>query len=65
MIESGEIVEQEVLVKISPEVNIEEIVDQVQGEIIETIPEISVVRISLKPEMTVSQAIAILKKLRE
>ena len=63
MIESGEIVEQEILVKIRPEVNIEEIVDQVQGEIIETIPEISVVRISLKPEMTVSQAITILKKI--
>jgi len=60
-----EFIEQEVLVKIKSVVDIEKIVSEVEGEIIETLPQISVIRIKLDPRISVAEAIKILEKLEE
>jgi len=60
-----EFVEQEVLVKIKPGANIEKIVSEVGGTIIETLPQISVIRIQLGPQVSVAEAIQILEKFEE
>jgi thermitase len=60
-----EFVEQEVLVKIKSGADIEKIVSEVGGEIIESLPQISVIRIKLEPQVSVAEAIQILEKLEE
>lgn len=60
-----EFVEQEVLVKIKPGADIEKIVSELGGEIIETLPQISVIRIKLEPQVSVAEAIKTLEKLKE
>ncbi|MBA7516191.1 hypothetical protein ES705_08237 [subsurface metagenome] len=60
-----EFVEQEVLVKIKPGVDIEKIVSELGGEIIESLSQISVVRIKLEPQMSVAESIKTLEKLKE
>jgi len=58
-----EFVEQEVLVKIKPGADVEKIVSEVGGTIIETLPQISVIRIQLEPQVSVAEAIQILGEL--
>jgi len=58
-------VEQEVLVKIKPGADVEKIVSEVGGTIIETLPQISVIRIKLEPQVSVAEAIQILGELEE
>lgn len=60
-----EFVEQEVLVKIKPGADVEKIVSEIGGTIIETLPQISVIRIQLGPQVSVAEAIQILEKLEE
>jgi len=60
-----EFVEQEVLVKIKPGADIEKIVSELGGEIIESLSQISVVRIKLEPQMSVAESIKTLEKLKE
>jgi thermitase len=60
-----EFVEQEVLVKIKPGADIDKIVSEVGGKIIETLPQISVIRIKLEPQVSVAEAIQILEELEE
>ena len=60
-----EFVEQEVLVKIKPGADVEKIVSEVGGTIIETLPQISVIRIQLEPQVSVAEAIKILGELEE
>ena len=60
-----EFVEQEVLVKIKSGADIEKIVSEVGGEIIESLPQISVIRIKLEPQMSVAEVVQILEKLEE
>jgi len=60
-----EFVEQEVLVKIKPGADIDKIVSELGGTIIETLPQISVIRIKLEPQVSVAEAIQILEKLEE
>jgi len=60
-----EFVEQEVLVKIKPGADVEKIVSEVGGTIIETLPQISVIRIQLGPQVSVAEAIQILGELEE
>jgi len=60
-----EFVEQEVLVRIKSGTDIEKIVSKVGGTIIETMPQISVIRIKLEPRVSVAKAIQILEELEE
>jgi len=60
-----EFVEQEVLIKIKPGADVEKIVSELGGKITETLPQISVIRIKLGPQVSVAQAIQILEKLEE
>ena len=60
-----EYVEQEVLVKIKPGADVEKIVSELGGTIIETLPQISVIRIQLEPQVSVAEAIQILEELEE
>jgi thermitase len=60
-----EFVEQEVLVKIKPGADVEKIVSEVGGTIIETLPQISVIRIKLEPQISVAEAIQTLEELEE
>lgn len=60
-----EFVEQEVLVKIKPGADVEEIVSELGGTIIETLPQISVIRIKLEPQVSVAEAIQTLEELEE
>ena len=60
-----EFVEQEVLVKIKPGADVEKIVSEVGGTIIETLSQISVIRIQLEPQISVAEAIQILGELEE
>lgn len=60
-----EFVEQEVLVRIKPGADVEKIVLEVGGTIIETLPQISVIRIQLEPQVSVAEAIQILEELEE
>ena len=60
-----EFVEQEVLVKIKPGADVEKIMSEVGGTIIETLPQISVIRILLEPQVSVAEAIQILGELEE
>ncbi|MBU4349785.1 S8 family serine peptidase [bacterium] len=60
-----EFVEQEVLIKIKPGANIEKIVSAVGGTIIETLPQISVIRIKLASGVTVAESINTLEVLKE
>ena len=60
-----EYVEQEVLVKIKPGADIEKIVSQLGGTIVETLPQISVIRIKLEPQVSVAESIKSLEKLKE
>jgi thermitase len=60
-----EFVEQEVLVRIKSGTDIEKIVSEVGGKIIETLPQISVIRIKLEPRVSVAKAIQILEELEE
>jgi len=60
-----EFVEQEVLVKIKSGADIEKIVSAVGGKIIETLPQISVIRIKLGIQVSVTKAIQILEELEE
>ena len=60
-----EFVEQEVLVKIKPGADIDKIVSEVGGTIIETLPQISVIRIKLEPQVSVAEAIQTLEELEE
>lgn len=60
-----EFVEQEVLVKIKPGAEIEKIVSELGGTIIETLPQISVIRIKLASGVTVAESIKTLEVLKE
>jgi len=60
-----EFVEQEVLVKIKPGADVEKIISEVGGTIIETLPQISVIRIKLGPQVTVAEAIKTLEGFKE
>lgn len=60
-----EFVEQEVLVRIKSGTDIEKIVSEIGGKIIETLPQISVIRIKLEPRVSVAKAIQILEELEE
>jgi thermitase len=60
-----EFVEQEVLVKIKPGADVEKIVSELGGTIIETLPQISVIRIKLEPQVSVAEAIQTLEELEE
>ena len=60
-----EFVEQEVLVRIKSGTDIDKIVSELGGTIIETLPQISVIRIKLEPQVSVAEAIQILEKLEE
>ena len=60
-----EYVEQEVLVKIKPGADVEKIVSEVGGTIIETLPQIYVIRIKLEPQVSVAEAIQTLEELEE
>lgn len=60
-----EFVEQEVLIKIKPGADIEKIVSAVGGTIIETLPQISVIRIKLASGVTVAESINTLEVLKE
>jgi len=60
-----EYVEQEVLVKIKPGADIEKIVSQLGGTIVETLPQISVIKIKLEPQVSVAESIKSLEKLKE
>jgi len=60
-----EFVEQEVLVKIKSGADIEKIVSELGGEIIETLPQISVIRIKLASGITVAESIKTLEVLKE
>ena len=60
-----EFVEQEVLVRIKPGADVEKIVSEVGGEVIETLPQISVIRVKLGPQISVIEAIQTLEKLEE
>ena len=53
------------LVKIKPGADVEKIVSEVGGTIIETLPQISVIRIKLEPQVSVAEAIQILGELEE
>ena len=61
----ADFVEQEVLVKIKPGADIEKIILQIGGTIVETLPQISVIRIKLAPRMTVAEAIKVLEEFEE
>jgi len=58
-----EFVEQEVLIKISPGADVEKIVAEVGGSIIEMLPQVSVIRVKLKSGVSVAGAIQILEEL--
>jgi thermitase len=60
-----EFVEQEVLVKIKPGADVDKIVSELGGTIIETLPQISVIRIKLEPQVSVAEAIQTLEELEE
>ena len=60
-----EFVEQEVLIKIKPGANVEKIVSELGGTIIETLPQISVIRIKLASGVTVAESIKTLEVLKE
>jgi len=60
-----EFVEQEVLIKIKPGADVEKIVSEVGGTIIETLPQISVIRIKLASGVTVAESIKTLEVLKE
>lgn len=60
-----EFVEQEVLVRIKPGADIDKIVSEVGGTIIETLPQISVIRIKLAPKVSIAEAIKTLEKFKE
>lgn len=63
--ETTEFVEQEILIKIKPGTDIEKIVSEIGGTVIETLPQISVIRIKLEPQMSVVDSISALKKFKE
>lgn len=52
-----EFVEQEVLVRIRPGADIDKIISEVGGKVIETLPQIFVIRIKLEPQISVAKAI--------
>lgn len=60
-----EYLEQEVLVRIKPGADIDKIVSEVGGTIIETLPQISVIRIKLAPKVSIAEAIKTLEKFKE
>lgn len=60
-----EFVEQEVLVRIRPGADIDKIISEVGGKVIETLPQIFVIRIKLEPQISVAKAIQTLEELEE
>lgn len=60
-----EFIEQEVLVRIKPGADVEKILSEVGGKIMESLPQISVIRIKLEPQVSVAKALQILEKLEE
>ena len=60
-----EFVEQEVLVRIKSGTDIEKIVSEIGGKIIETLPQISVIRIKLEPQITILRRLRPWKSLKK
>ena len=60
-----EFVEKEVLIRVKPGTDINKIVSEVGGTIIETLPQISVIRIKLGPQISVAEAIKTMEVLKE
>ena len=62
IIASGDYMKQEVLVKMTPSANSEQIAETINGEILEIIPEISVVRVLLPEDLSIKEAINLLSE---
>jgi thermitase len=62
IIASGDYVKQEILVKVKPSTNPDDIAEMINGEIIELLPDISLVRILLPVDLDMKEAIGILNQ---